>query len=88
MILTSGGVSVGDYDLVKFILVKMGTDIKFWKVAIKPGKPLVFGKISASSGKPIPIFGLPGNPVSSMISFEIFVKACDPEVIGTEERYP
>ena len=69
MILTSGGVSVGDYDFVKFILAKMGTDIKFWKVAMKPGKPLVFGMIQ---GKPI--FGLPGNPVSSMISFEVFVR--------------
>lgn len=69
MILTSGGVSVGDYDLVKFILAKMGTNIRFWKVAMRPGKPLVFGLI-----KGIPIFGLPGNPVSSMISFEVFVK--------------
>lgn len=69
MILTSGGVSVGDYDLVKFILAKMGTNIRFWKVAMRPGKPLVFGLV-----KGIPIFGLPGNPVSSMISFEVFVK--------------
>lgn len=69
MILTSGGVSVGDYDLVKFILAKMGTNIRFWKVAMKPGKPLVFGLV-----KGIPIFGLPGNPVSSMITFDVFVK--------------
>ena len=69
MILTSGGVSVGDYDLVKFILAKMGTNIRFWKVAMRPGKPLVFGLV-----KGIPIFGLPGNPVSSMITFEVFVK--------------
>lgn len=69
MILTSGGVSVGDYDLVKFILAKMGTNIRFWKVAMRPGKPLVFGLV-----KGIPIFGLPGNPVSSMITFDVFVK--------------
>ncbi|MDP2913131.1 MAG: molybdopterin molybdotransferase MoeA [Candidatus Omnitrophota bacterium] len=69
MILTSGGVSVGDYDLVKLILAKMRTDIRFWKVAMRPGKPLAFGLI-----KGIPIFSLPGNPVSSMISFEVFVK--------------
>ncbi|OGW94184.1 MAG: hypothetical protein A3G36_05515 [Omnitrophica bacterium RIFCSPLOWO2_12_FULL_45_13] len=83
MILTSGGVSVGDYDLVKFILAKMGTNIRFWKVAMRPGKPLVFGLVSAAKragsamnygGKGIPIFGLPGNPVSSMITFEVFVK--------------
>jgi len=69
LIVTSGGVSVGDYDLVKDILAKIGTTIKFWKVAMRPGKPLVFGMI-----KNKPVFGLPGNPVSSMVSFEAFVK--------------
>lgn len=69
LIVTSGGVSVGDYDLVKDILAKMGTQIKFWKVAMKPGKPLAFGMIRNK-----PVFGLPGNPVSSMVSFETFVK--------------
>jgi molybdopterin molybdotransferase len=77
LILTSGGVSVGEYDLVKFILARMGTEIKFWKVAMKPGKPLVFGLIK---GKPI--FGLPGNPVSSMISFEVFVKPAILKMLG------
>jgi molybdopterin molybdotransferase len=77
LILTSGGVSVGDYDLVKFILAKMGTDIKFWKVAMRPGKPLVFGLING-----IPIFGLPGNPVSSMISFEVFVRPVLLKMLG------
>ena len=69
LIITSGGVSVGDYDLVKLVLAKMGTNIRFWQVAMRPGKPLVFGMI-----KGIPIFGLPGNPVSSMVSFEVFVR--------------
>jgi len=82
LILTSGGVSVGDYDLVKFILAKMGTDIKFWKVAMRPGKPLAFGTISASAGKKIPIFGLPGNPVSSMVSFEVFVRPAILQMLG------
>lgn len=77
LILTSGGISVGDYDLVKFILAKMGTKIKFWKVAMKPGKPLVFGLI-----KGVPIFGLPGNPVSSMISFEVFVRPAILKMLG------
>jgi molybdopterin molybdotransferase len=80
IILTSGGVSVGDYDLVKFILVKMGTDIKFWKVAMKPGKPLAFGLIEG-----IPIFGLPGNPVSSMVSFEVFVRPMILKMLGQNE---
>lgn len=79
IILTSGGVSVGDYDLVKDVLAEIGTDIKFRQVAVRPGKPLVFGTLSArhgaaSGGKDILVFGLPGNPVSSMVSFEIFVR--------------
>lgn len=68
ILITSGGVSVGDYDLVKDILGKLG-QINFWKVAMRPGQPLAFGLIS---GKPL--FGLPGNPVSSMVSFEQFVR--------------
>ncbi len=82
LILTSGGVSVGDYDLVKFILAKMGTNIRFWQVAMRPGKPLVFGLI-----KGIPIFGLPGNPVSSMVSFEVFVKPSILKMLGQKIDY-
>lgn len=77
LILTSGGVSIGDYDLVKFILAKMGTNIKFWQVAMRPGKPLVFGTIQE-----IPIVGLPGNPVSSMVSFEVFVRPALLKMLG------
>jgi molybdopterin molybdotransferase len=69
VILSSGGVSVGDYDLVKDIMTEVGTSIEFWRVAMKPGKPLVYGRVG---GKPI--FGLPGNPVSTMVSFEQFVR--------------
>lgn len=69
IILSSGGVSMGDYDYVKDVLKDLGTDVSFWKVAMKPGQPLVFGTIN---GKPI--FGLPGNPVSAMVSFEQFVR--------------
>jgi len=69
MLLVMGGISVGDYDLVKDVLLKLGMKMKFWKVAIRPGKPLAFGKI-----KGIPVFGLPGNPVSSSITFEEYVR--------------
>ncbi|HPX11730.1 MAG TPA: molybdopterin molybdotransferase MoeA [Syntrophales bacterium] len=69
IIISSAGASVGDYDLVKDVIQELGTDIRFWKVAMRPGRPLVFGTMG---GKPI--FGLPGNPVSSMISFEQFVR--------------
>ena len=68
-LITSGGVSVGDYDLVKQVLGEAGADMKFWKVAMKPGRPLAFGVIQ---GKPA--FGLPGNPVASMVSFEQFAR--------------
>ncbi|MEC7641611.1 MAG: gephyrin-like molybdotransferase Glp [Nitrospinota bacterium] len=69
LVISSGGVSVGDYDLVKASLEQMGQEMLFWKVAMKPGKPLAFGKIGST-----PIFGLPGNPVSSFVSFEQFVR--------------
>tara|TARA_B100000809_G_scaffold231359_1_gene246449 strand:+ start:3329 stop:4543 length:1215 start_codon:yes stop_codon:yes gene_type:complete len=68
VLITSGGVSVGDYDVVKIVLEKLG-DINFWRVAMKPGKPQAFG---LADGKPI--FGLPGNPVSSLTVFELFVR--------------
>jgi molybdopterin molybdotransferase len=68
ILVTSGGVSVGDYDLVKGMLRELGK-IDFWKVAMRPGQPLAFGIVF---GKPL--FGLPGNPVSSMVSFEQFVR--------------
>jgi len=67
MFVTSGGVSVGDYDMVKDVLTELG-EMSFWKIAMKPGKPLAFGFIQ---GKPL--FGLPGNPVAVIVSFEQFV---------------
>lgn len=70
IVVTSGGVSVGDFDFVHEALRKAGATIGFWKVAMKPGKPLVFG--TAPPAKLI--FGLPGNPVSSMVGFELFVR--------------
>jgi molybdopterin molybdotransferase len=77
LVVSSGGVSVGDYDLVKASLKKLGQDMLFWKVAMKPGKPLAFGKIGET-----PIFGLPGNPVSSFVSFEQFVRPSIRKVLG------
>jgi molybdopterin molybdotransferase len=77
LVVSSGGVSVGDYDLVKASLKKMGQDMLFWKVAMKPGKPLAFGKIGDT-----PIFGLPGNPVSSFVSFEQFARPSIRKVLG------
>lgn len=69
IIITSGGVSMGEYDYVKDVMIDLGMELKFWKVAMRPGKPNLFGVIN---GKPF--FGLPGNPVSTMIGFEVFVR--------------
>jgi molybdopterin molybdotransferase len=77
LIITSGGVSVGDYDLVKQVLADLGTKMDFWKVAMKPGKPLAFGTIE---GKPV--FGLPGYPVSTMVSFELFARPAILKMMG------
>lgn len=68
LILTSGGVSVGDYDLMKQALSKLG-GMNFWQVAQKPGKPMAFGHIRGR-----PVLGLPGNPVSSMVIFDQYVR--------------
>lgn len=69
-VLTSGGVSVGDFDLVKVVLERMTAGAMRWmQVAVRPAKPLAFGTAGAT-----PVFGLPGNPVSSMVSFELFAR--------------
>jgi len=66
LLLTIGGASVGDHDIVQDILVEMGLDVAFWKVAMRPGKPLIFGKFSPDSFD-MPMFGLPGNPASAYV---------------------
>ena len=81
MLVTSGGVSVGEYDLVKDVLAKMG-DISFWTVRMKPGKPLAFGVIKGDRGRGVPHLGLPGNPVSSMITFELFARPTILKMMG------
>jgi len=69
VIISTGGVSVGDFDFVKNVMGEIGNAMHFWQVAMRPGKPLAFGAI-----KNVPLFGLPGNPVSAMVSFEQFVR--------------
>jgi molybdopterin molybdotransferase len=68
LFITSGGVSMGDFDVVKNVLAAEG-EIDFWRVRMKPGKPLAFGKLHG-----VPHLGLPGNPVSSLVSFELFAR--------------
>jgi len=81
LFITSGGVSVGDYDMVKDVLAKLG-EMNFWKVAMRPGKPQAFGHIG---GKPL--FGLPGNPVSVMVSFEQFVRPAILKMMGRSQLF-
>ena len=68
VVITSGGVSVGEADFVKAMLGKLG-EVVFWKIAMKPGRPLAYGKIGGAH-----FFGLPGNPVSVMVTFYQFVR--------------
>ena len=72
-IVTTGGVSMGDFDFVKVVLDRMG-EMRWMQIAIKPAKPLAFGTIARSDGTTVPVFGLPGNPVSSMVSYELFCR--------------
>jgi molybdopterin molybdotransferase len=69
LLVLSGGVSMGDYDFTKAVFKELGAEMHFWKLAIRPGQPLAFGKIQGKLA-----FGLPGNPVSSMVTFEQLVR--------------
>jgi molybdopterin molybdotransferase len=80
-VLTSGGVSVGDYDYVKAALDRLG-GLQSWQVAIKPAKPLAFGIVDGT-----PVFGLPGNPVSSLVSFELFARPALLQMMGHTHRF-
>ncbi len=85
MLITTGGVSMGDYDVVKDVLVKQG-EIAFWTVRMKPGKPLAFGMVKgldeAGVTRNIPHLGLPGNPVSAMVTFELFARPAILKMMG------
>ena len=76
LMLTSAGVSVGDYDMVKEVLASEG-EMRFWQVAIKPGKPLAFGHIQG-----VPLIGLPGNPVATAVAFEAFARPAIFKLLG------
>ena len=82
IIVTSAGISVGDYDLVRDVLDDLEADIKFRGVAMKPGRPITFGFVLGR-----PFFGLPGNPVSSMVSFEQFVRPSILKMCGLKKIF-
>lgn len=82
ILVTTGGVSVGKFDLVKDCLEELGAELLFWKVAMKPGKPLTFGKLDGAL-----IFGVPGYPVATMVSFEEFTRPTIRKMMGKEELF-
>jgi molybdopterin molybdotransferase len=82
VVITSGGVSVGDYDFVKQVQDELGVQRRFWGVATKPGKPLAFG----TRGDTL-VFGVPGNPVASMVSFEMYVRPALLALQGRRDIY-
>ena len=77
MLITLGGASVGDHDLVQSVLGEKGLEVDFWRIAMRPGKPLMFGAISET-----PMLGLPGNPVSSLVCGLVFVSAAIHAMLG------
>lgn len=83
LLVTSGGVSMGDRDLVQEVLRGLGFDLGFWKVAIKPGKPVLFGTVAT-----VPVFGLPGNPAASAATLEIFVAPAVRLLAGAADPLP
>lgn len=79
-IVTSGGVSMGDYDVVKAVLSRIA-DMSWMQIAIRPAKPFAFGLLEAA-GRTVPVFGLPGNPVSSIVSFELLARPALLQMMG------
>jgi molybdopterin molybdotransferase len=79
VLITLGGASVGDHDIVREVLVDRGMDLDFWKIAMRPGKPLMFGRIG-----PMRVLGLPGNPVSSLVCALLFLKPLIQSLLGLE----
>lgn len=84
MMVTSAGVSRGDFDVVKDVLAREGA-IDFWTVRMRPGKPLAFGAFKAPDGRQVGHLGLPGNPVSSMVSFELFGRPAIFRMLGRSD---
>jgi molybdopterin molybdotransferase len=82
VVVTSGGVSVGEKDLVKSTLLNLGVEQVFWGIKLKPGKPVFFGTREDAR-----FFGLPGNPVSAMVCFELFVRPALMQMMGREDKH-
>jgi len=86
MLVTIGGASVGDYDLVGKVLAEEGMELGFYKVAMRPGKPLIFGRLGARYGF-IPVLGLPGNPVSAGVTAVVIMRPAIMVMLGLAEDH-
>jgi molybdopterin molybdotransferase len=83
LLITSGGVSVGEHDLVQDVLKEAGMELAFWRIAIRPGKPLMFGRIGATA-----VLGFPGNPVSSLVCAVVFLEPAMRAMLGRPAHDP
>ncbi len=81
LLMTTGGASVGDHDLIREVLGGQGFALDFWKIAMRPGKPLIFGRIG-----PTPVLGLPGNPVSTVVCATVFLRPAMAAMLGETEE--
>ena len=85
LLVTTAGISVGEHDYVKAVLEELGAELRFWKLRMRPGAPVGFGLIAGARGSSsLPWIGLPGNPVSTMVTFELFVRPAIRKMMGHE----
>lgn len=82
LLITSAGASVGEYDYVRQVLASLGAELKFWRIRMRPGAPLGFGIVRG-----VPWIGLPGNPVSAMVTFELFVRPAIRKMLGARRLF-
>ncbi len=88
-LVTSAGASVGDHDLMKDVLEELGFELRFWRVRMRPGSPFSFGFLpDAPSGRRLPVFGLAGNPVSALVTYEVLVRPAIRRMLGRAAVHP
>ena len=87
-LITTAGASVGEHDLVKDVLEGLGLELRFWRVRMRPGSPFSFGTMARPGRASLPVFGLPGNPVSAVVTFEVLVRPVLRRMLGRSDVYP
>jgi molybdopterin molybdotransferase len=88
VVLTTGGVSVGEHDHARAALHALGGTLRFWRVRMRPGGPLAAGTLPAPDGRVVPWLGLPGNPVSTMVTFALFARPLLARLLGDARPFP